>query len=81
MFKSAAKIRFRPGSIPLLIIKGGLPIVFILFVYIAYYRLSAEPEQLIYISREIYSMIEHALMTLAIVIGGAAAFEAVTRSE
>lgn len=81
MFKSAVKIRFRPGSIPLLILKSGLPIVFILFVYIAYYRLSAKPEQLIYISREIYSMIEHALMTLAIVIGGAAAFEAVTRSE
>ncbi|MHB1150691.1 MAG: hypothetical protein ACYCWE_10390 [Eubacteriales bacterium] len=81
MIKIASKIRFKPGHIPLSILKFGLPLVIMLLSYIIYYRITAQPDQLIYITRELYSMLEHAFMSLVILFGGATAFEAVAKNQ
>lgn len=77
--KYNGKIRLKPGHIPLSVLKFGLPPVILVFCYILYCGFSAEPNELIYITRELYSMLEHALMSLVILFAGATALEAVTR--
>lgn len=77
--KHTIKFRFTPGRIPLLILKIGLPAIILLLIYIIYCRISTQPDDLLYITRELRSMLEYALMSLVILCGGAAAFEAVSR--
>jgi hypothetical protein len=78
--KLTKNIRFDPGPISLRIIKFGLPVVIFLFAYIIYCRVTAKPDDLLYITRELRSMVEHGFMSLVILCGGAAAFEAASRS-
>lgn len=77
--KFDGKIHLKPGHIPLSVLKFGLPPVILVLCYILYCGFTAEPNELIYITRELYAMLEHALMSLAILFGGATALEAVTR--
>jgi hypothetical protein len=79
--KHTKKYHFTPGRIPLLIFKIGLPAVILLLIYIIYFRMSAKPDDLLYITRELHSMLEYVLMSLVILCGGAAAFESVTRKS
>lgn len=68
-------IRFTPDKASLALLRAGMPPVILLLLYIFYRLHGADETTLLPRLRECRVMLEYALMSLAILAAGAAAFE------
>jgi len=68
-------IRFSPAVEPLALLRAGMPPVILLLLYILFRLRTADGLALLSTLRECRIMLEYALMSLAILAAGAAAFE------
>ena len=67
--------RFSPAETALIVLRLGLPPIALLFAYIFFHLRTADGTELLSACREGKIMLEHALMSLAVLLAGAAAFE------
>lgn len=75
------KLRFSPTRLSLTVLRAGIPPVLILLLYIALWPRSLSGIGAVRAIRQCRVMLEYALMSLAILHGGAAAFEYAARQS
>ena len=68
-------IRFSPAGEPMLFLHAGMPPIILLLIYIFVRLRTADGTAILPTIRECRVMLEYALMSLAILAAGAAAFE------